>query len=154
MFSSCTFQQRAHCFSRSLSGSCFVLCEQPSQSHPSKSLSFPSHTCQWKWDRGWRARNVLQTFQNFGDESKFWSLTPCRPPPHGHPLWGSETKAMELRYGGRGGEGALRLHSLFWPPLSITVLGPRLGKNEIAKEINWGILWRKQTSTSGLNIKW
>ena len=158
MFSSCTFQQRAHCFSRSLSGSCFVLCEQPSQSHPSKSLLY-TPAClptlaNESGTEGGAPGMFCKHFRTLAMSRSFGHLHPVGRPPHGHPLWGSETKAMELRYGARRGEGALRLHSLFWPPLSITVLGPRLGKNEIAKEINWGILWRKQTSTSGLNIKW
>ena len=71
-------------------------------------------------------------------------LNPCRPTPHGHPLWGFETKAMELRYG-------RSLHSLLWPPLSITVLAQMREKNEIAKEVNWRIIWSEQTSASRRN---
>ena len=52
-------------------------------------------------------------FRTLAMSRSFGHLHPVGRPPHGHPLWGSETKAMELRYGGRGGEGALRLHSLF-----------------------------------------
>ena len=102
MFSSCTFQQRAHCFSRSLSGSCFVLCEQPSQSHPSKSplptLANESGT------EGGAPGMFCKHFRTLAMSRSFGHLHPVGRPPHGHPLWGSETKAMELRYGGRGGE--------------------------------------------------
>ena len=107
MFSSCTFQQRAHCFSRSLSGSCFVLCEQPSQSHPSKSLlytpaSLPTLANE-SGTEGGAPGMFCKHFRTLAMSRSFGHLHPVGRPPHGHPLWGSETKAMELRYGGRGG---------------------------------------------------
>ena len=86
---------------------CFVLCEQPSQSHPSKSLlytpaSLPTLANE-SGTEGGAPGMFCKHFRTLAMSRSFGHLHPVGRPPHGHPLWGSETKAMELRYGGRGG---------------------------------------------------